>query len=90
MFGAGKVRRGLQYREGSDSPDVICPGFWIECKRGKRTNPRAALRQAIVDAKGKPVWPIAICRDDGEEGTVTLRLHNFVELLTEWNELKNR
>jgi hypothetical protein len=84
VFGEDKVRRGLQYREGSECPDVQAPAFWIECKRGKRTNPRAALEQASQDSIGKGVWPAAICKEDRSPATVTLFFEDFAELLREW------
>lgn len=84
VFG-DEVRRGLQYRDGADCPDVVVPCFWVECKRGKRTNLKAALRQA-QEVSGKGVWPIAVCRDDGEKATVTMSLEDFLDLLKEWWE----
>ena len=90
VFGADKVRRGLQYRDGAECPDVVCPGFWIECKRGRLTNPRAALRQALADSEEKGAWAVAVCKDDGDPPHVTLTLDDFVDLLTEWHALKSR
>jgi hypothetical protein len=84
VFGEDNVRRGFQYRDGAECPDVIAPALWIECKRGRRTNTRAALRQAFEASAGKGVWPVAVCRDDGEAPTVTLYLEDFVDLLGEW------
>jgi hypothetical protein len=78
------VRRGLQYRDGSEAPDVIAPAFFIECKRGRQTNPRAALHQAQVASAGKGLWPIAITKDDGDPPIVTLSLEDFTHLLREW------
>jgi hypothetical protein len=90
IFGADNVRRGLQFQGGSDSPDVVCPGLWIECKRGKLTNPRAALRQALGDAAGKGTWPIAVTKDDGEPAHVTLLFDDFADLLAEWHAMRLR
>ena len=36
VFGAEQVRRGFQYRAGTDAPDVETPVFWLEAKRGQR------------------------------------------------------
>ena len=64
-----EIRRGWQSREGDDEPDVVgIPEFWIECKRQKRTNFRAALRQA-QEASPDHLLPLAICRDDPADGT---------------------
>lgn len=73
--------RGQQARKGSDDPDVLAPDpFWLECKRGRRTNICAALRQAIA-ASPEGAVPVAICRNDREEATATLRLSDFLPLL---------
>jgi hypothetical protein len=80
VFGSA-VRRGLQYRDGADCPDVVgVPGWWIECKKGRRPNPLRALHQAIAAARDSGLRPVAICREDGREPTATLRLADFVEL----------
>jgi len=78
------VRRGLQFRDGSEAPDVVAPCFWIECKRGKRTNPIAALKQANEASNSKGLWPIAICKNDNEPATVTMSFEDFLDLVREW------
>ena len=84
-----EVRRGLQYRGGVEAPDVECPVFWIEAKRGKKPNMRAALKQAAEGApKGR--IPVAIVRDDRAEATVTLSLDDFLELVEQWWEASQR
>tara|TARA_A100001391_G_C5023452_1_gene266487 strand:- start:797 stop:1147 length:351 start_codon:yes stop_codon:yes gene_type:complete len=66
------IKRGWQSREGDDDPDIVgVPKFWIECKRHKRTNFRAALRQAESACPGDHM-PLAICRDDPGEGTASV------------------
>lgn len=83
------ARRGLQSRDGSDAPDVIAPApFWVECKRGKRTSHRAALRQA-QEAAPRGSWLVAVCRDDREEATVSMPLSDFLELVEQWFILNN-
>lgn len=84
VFGADRVRRGLQFRSGAEAPDVEAPCLWIESKRGKRTNPRAALAQAKEASLGKGVWPVAVCKDDNEDAVVTISLEDFLDLLREW------
>lgn len=71
------VKRGLQSR-GAEEPDVCIPHFWVECKRGKKTNIKAALRQASLDTDGRR--PLAICKDDREPTTVTMYLDDFLDL----------
>lgn len=78
------ARRGLsQTRGGHECADVEGTYFFVEAKRGKRTSPRAALAQAIANAAaaGDHRPPIAVCRDDGEDATVTIRLSDFIRLL---------
>lgn len=84
VFGKDHVRRGLQYRDGAEAPDVVAPCFWIECKRMRQTNPRAALRQAIAASQGKGFWPVAVCKDDGQSAFVALTLEDFLDLVGEW------
>ena len=84
VFGTERVRRGLQYRDGAECPDVIAPGLWVEAKVGKLTNPRAAIRQAVDASAGKGLLPVAVSKDDRTEPLVTMRLDDFVDLLREW------
>ena len=89
-----EVKRGFQMRSGEDAADVECPVLWVEAKRGKKPNMRAALRQAIEAAASSSVGagrvPIAVVRDDRAEATVTLLLDDFLDLLGEWWELRTR
>lgn len=78
------AHRGYQYRDGADAPDVIVPGLWVECKRGRCTYPKKALAQAIeasFEHGTEYQIPVAICRDDRSESTVTMRLDDFIDLL---------
>ncbi len=77
------IRRGLQYRTGEEAPDVDCPVFWPEAKRGKQPNVRAALRQATEAAPPGRI-PLAIIRDDHAEAFVALSLDDFLEFVAEW------
>ena len=90
VFGAEQVRRGFQYRAGTDAPDVETPVFWLEAKRGQRTNPKGALAQAREASVGKGLWPLAVCKDDQEPATVTMDLDDFLELLGEWWAARSR
>ena len=79
------IRRGLgQTRDNSECPDVEMPHVWIEAKRGKKTNIKAALRQAM-DAKDERI-AVAVCRDDRDEATATLLLEDFMPMLCAWVE----
>lgn len=81
------ARRGLsQTRDGADVPDVDCTPYWLECKKGKRTNPRAALEQAFNAAVSKglggdPRPPVAICYDDRERPVAMMYLDDWLALV---------
>jgi len=78
-----EIRRGLQYRCGEEVADVDCPVFWVECKRGRKPNVRAALRQAQASApKGR--LPLAVIRDDRQEPFVALLLEDLLGMVSEW------
>lgn len=78
-----EVKRGFQYRNGEEAPDVECPVFWVESKRGKKPNVRAALKQA-TEAAPQGRIPLAVIRDDREEAFVALSLEDFLELVGQW------
>ena len=77
------IRRGNQNRDGSDSPDVICPWLWVECKSGKRPNPRAALAQAIEASsrRGSKAIPTVFLKDDRKDPIVILQMDDFLRML---------
>ena len=94
------AQRQLQYRSGSDAGDVMAGPLWVECKRGKKTNIKAALRQAqeagsasgklstIVDCgdgalsvSGPLCLVAAVCKDDREDPTITMRLSDFTFMM---------
>ena len=80
-----KIRRGFQYRNGEESPDVDCPVFWIEAKCGRKPNVRAALRQAY-EAAPMGRMPLAVVRDDRKGAFVSMALNDFLEIVSEWWE----
>jgi hypothetical protein len=86
VFGDGRVRRILQRPGAMAVPDVVAPGLVIECKAGKATNPRSALRQAAREAEGRRGVPVAVCKNDRERAIVAMHFDDFVELLREWVE----
>lgn len=76
------AKRGLSQARGggAEEADVVgVPGFHFECKRGKKPNVRAALAQAIEDARGNVgnVVPVAILRDDRSEAIAVVRWEDF-------------
>ena len=89
VFGLENVRRGIQARSGTEVPDVEAPMFWIECKRGRRTNIRAALAQA-EEACHVPKWLLAICKDDNQRPIAAMYLEDLIDLLREWWSTRQR
>ena len=79
------VRRGLQGRDGADAADVETPCFWIEAKRGRKPNVRAALKQA-AEAAPRGRVPVAVIRDDRAEAFVAMSLEDFLDFVGEWWE----
>ena len=79
------IKRGLQYRDGAEVPDVDCPVFHVEAKRGKKPNVRAALAQADRDCRQGKI-PVAVIRDDRQEAFVALPLNDFLDFVKEWWE----
>ena len=83
------VFRGFQHRGGGEAADVENPFFHVECKVGKKHNPRAALAQAQRDNRGQKT-PIAVIKDDQERPGVpantfvVIGLLDFLEILEEW------
>ena len=75
------AHRGIQSRAGDEEADVVIPHYWIECKRGKKTNIKAALRQAREACAGSGKSPVAICKDDQEGATATMDIELFYELM---------
>ena len=83
------VKRGLQSRSGEEVADVECPVFWVESKRGRKPNVRAALKQAL-EAAPKGRMCVAVIRDDRADPFVGMMLDDFLDLVREWWELRSR
>lgn len=84
------AHRGLSQTAGATTPDVDAPGLWIECKCGKRPNPRAALAQAARDNPGGRLEVVAIHDDQETPGAgatewVAMPLSDWLELVSEWH-----
>ena len=61
--------------------------FWVECKSMKSASPKGALAQAINDNKTPETkMPIAVCKDNRKEPTVTMLFSDFIELMKEYME----
>ena len=82
-----ECRRGVQYKGGTDSPDVVgLPHIHIECKRVEKLNLEDAFAQAKRDAGNK--LPSVFHRKNNGDWMVTMRLSDWIELYREW-ELVN-
>lgn len=80
VFPDTEVERGLQSRDGGECPDVAAGKLWIECKVGKMTSVKRALKQARQDAAKKTI-PVAICQDDFARPVIAMDLRDFVNLV---------
>ena len=80
-----EARRGLQYRDGAEAPDIIIEGLplHIECKAGKRPPILAALEQAERDAAEGAI-PVVVVKADKREPTVTMRLEDWLAVIAPW------
>ena len=77
------ARRGVQYKGGQDSPDVIgLPGTHIEVKRTERLNLYDALSQSKADAGDD--MPIVLHRKNNSEWVVIQPLSDWINLFRSW------
>ena len=84
------ARRGVQFRGGSDSPDVIAdiPDVHIECKRTERFRLYEALEQAVADA-GNNV-PLVLHRQNRKPWVAVIRLDDLPALIQKLAFLNNQ
>ena len=77
------TRRGVQYKGGEDSPDVVgLPGIHIEVKRVEKLNIYDAIAQAKRDA-GKLLRAV-FHRKNNCEWLVTMPLEDWIVIYREW------
>ena len=74
--GLGQTRSG-----GEEVSDIDVEHIHIEAKRHKRSNIKAALRQAISDSKVNGKIPIAITKDDREPILCTMLFNDWIVFL---------
>lgn len=76
-------KRGLQNRNHEDEvADVEIPVFFIECKRHKSTNIKAALLQAAESkSSDDDRIPLSICKDDRKPTIVSMYYDDFKKIL---------
>ena len=88
VFGmsSDEIKRGLQSRNNQDKvPDVICPGFSIECKRYAKNPPIGKAFKQAKEVAGKKI-PVAITKADHEDALATIPYTLFIVFLTEFVE----
>lgn len=84
------ARRGLQFRDGMECPDVEeCPGWHLETKHHARLNVHAALRQAIHDAKPGSV-PVVVAKANRTEPIVVMQFEDWLDLVKTVEELRQK
>jgi len=87
LFGR-EAHRGRQYQGGDDSPDVKVdiPGIHWEVKRIERLNLKAAMDQAIIDARIDdapiPPVPVVLSRANDNPWILSVRLNDMPRLAT--------
>lgn len=73
------AKRGVQYRGGGDSPDLVgLPGCHVEVKRTERLDLYAALDQAQRDSAGTGRIPVVAHRRNRREWVAILPLAEFL------------
>ena len=85
------ARRGIQYRDGAEAPDVIVDGlpFFLEFKCGQRPSVRKTMAQVRKAAEGTGLMPAGIIRDKGMpegEAYVVMMFSDFVDREQELRE----
>ena len=89
VFEGERIARGWQAREGDDAPDIICPLLSPECKHQATPNIPKALEQAEKNRR-QGTWPVAVTRRTGGEIIASMYWEDFLELLKEHWELRNK
>ncbi|KKN67578.1 hypothetical protein LCGC14_0460330 [marine sediment metagenome] len=81
------ARRGLQDRDGIEHADVEgVPGLFIEVKKQKKANVRAALEQ-VKEACKDGRRPMVVIKDDKKPPFVVLTQDDFMAIL-DWHSWK--
>lgn len=83
------ARRGLQYRDGDECPDVIAGPFYIECKRkAGPISAIAALEQVSKASGAKGYNLVAVTKRDRQPALATMYLDDYLEMLKEFEDLR--
>lgn len=88
-YGYGEARRGVQYKGGQDSPDVVgVPGLHLEGKRVEAGNLYTWLAQAASDAAPGNT-PVVAHRKDRRPWVAILTLDDFLLMYRELQALRD-
>lgn len=85
-------RRGQQFSGGEDSPDVVSEDLnWLhfECKHSKVVKIYDWIEQATKDAGSSKV-PVVVFRRDRSDDMVSLRLMDFMGIIREVMDARER
>ena len=74
--GLGQTRRGGE--EVADVHSDAVTTIHIEAKRHKRCNIKAAMEQAVSDAKASNKMPVVITKDDRADILVTMKFEDWL------------
>ena len=74
---------------GNETTPVATATFYPVAKHQRRSNIREVMREAIRGCGGADI-PLAIVIDEGAEGLVTLRLNDFLRVVSQWWARPNR
>lgn len=78
------ARRGVQYKGGEDSPDVVgVPFLHCEVKRVEKLNIYDAIAQAVRDS-GTEELPVVFHRKNNCEWLTTMRTEDFMTIYKEF------
>ena len=86
------ARRGIQYRDGAEAPDVIVEGvpFFFEFKCGGRPSVRKTMAQVQKAAEGTGLIPAGVIRDKGMAAGEAYVVMMFSDFLDREQEIKER
>lgn len=79
--GFDEAKRGLSQSRG-EGCDVDGTPYWIECKRGKKVDIRAAILQARLGAANDKLhrpW-VVVGKDDGDQPFVVMSFEHFLHM----------
>lgn len=84
--GFADARRGVQYRGGPGSPDVVgVPGYHFEVKRVETFSPYTAYEQALTESGAHETSVVAHRKNQGK-WMIFMSANDFLKLIKEHQE----